>query len=119
MARWDKGAAADGAPGRSATGAAVASAEPAPDTMGGHPSDLNAPPAATGPEAPAGGPADRKAAGVARVEARAHRDLALRADARTLWHKTVTALLLRKGMPDGSRLHVSPDDARGAGDEGD
>ena len=65
-----------------------------------------------GPEKPAaedaaagGRPADVKSAGVARVEARAHRDLALRADARTLWHKTVTALLLRRTASGGARVH--------------
>jgi SAM-dependent methyltransferase len=119
MARWDKGAAGEGvrdaAAPRAVEGPDAAGTAP----VGAHPSDLNAPAVAAGPDAPAGGPADRKAAGVARVEARAHRDLALRADARTLWHKTVTALLLRKGMPDGSRVHVSPPGAPGTGDEGD
>ena len=58
-----------------------------------------------GAAAAAGRSADVKSAGVARLEARAHRDLALRADARTLWHKTVTALLLRRSVPGGARAH--------------
>ncbi|PYT11445.1 MAG: hypothetical protein DMF51_15530 [Acidobacteria bacterium] len=66
--------------------------------------------------AAAGGSADVKSAGVARLEARAHRDLALRADARTLWHKTVTALLLRRSVPGGARVH--PPAAPGATDDG-
>ena len=61
--------------------------------------------------------ADVKSAGVARLEARAHRDLALRAESRTLWHKTVTALLLRRMASGGARTH--PPAARSGATEAD
>jgi len=53
---------------------------------------------------------DVKSAAAARLEAGAHRDLALRAESRTLWHKTVTALLLRRMASGGTR--VRPPSAR-------
>jgi hypothetical protein len=109
MGRWDRGAATAGAAPTGAPGAAAA-----------HPADLDAPePAGADLDAAGGKSTDFKAAGVARIEARAHRDLALRADARTLWHKTVTALLLRQGMPEGSRVRPPRTDDAGAGDDRD
>lgn len=110
LGRWDRGAATAGVP----------AAAGAPGAAGAHPADLHAPePAGADLDAAGGKSTDFKAAGVARIEARAHRDLALRADARTLWHKTVTALLLRKGMPDGSRVRLPRTDDAGAGDDRD
>jgi len=44
---------------------------------------------------------------IAQEEAMAHRDLASRSDARTLWHKTASVLLMRAGVP-GAQVPVSP-----------
>jgi len=128
LERWSHG---NGSGGRPANGEAPNGAEDAAaqaDVVGAHPADISPGAPFEGsnggdPEAQlkaaAGNPIDLRAAGVARVEARAHRDLALRADARTLWHKTVTALLLRSGMWDGSRVEPSAGADAEATDEND
>jgi len=128
LERWDRGTAAGGRPadGPAASGAEDATAQAG--VVGAHPADIS--PGAPLEGADAGDPeaqlkaasgksTDLRAAGVARVEARAHRDLALRADARTLWHKTVTALLLRSGMSGGSRVQPPVTADVEAGDEND
>jgi hypothetical protein len=52
---------------------------------------------------------------VAKQEAAAHRDLAQRSDARTLWHKTVAVLLMRSAESGGGTVpEVTPEDADAA-----
>jgi SAM-dependent methyltransferase len=50
-----------------------------------------------------------KQTGLARQEAQAHQDLALRGDARTLWHKTIALLLMRGSMPAGKGGRLAAD----------
>jgi len=52
---------------------------------------------------------------VAKQEAAAHRDLALRSDTRTLWHKTVAVLLMRSAESGGGTVpDITPEDADAA-----
>ena len=64
--------------------------------------DRDAPRTAAGKPAPAGA-LNREQVEMARQEALAHKDLALRSDARSLQHKVLAVLDLREGQPGGGR----------------